>query len=248
MQYRVEELAAAAAVRVDTVRFYQTKGLLPRPRRVKRAALYSQKHLSLLKRIRRYQAQGLSLAVIKRLLAGPPRSKVDALFVAVANQSGERCLTRAQLASASGVPEALLAALERAGLLQPSTVGGRARYGEADLQMVRAGLVILEQGFPLDELLRLSMRHARGVQEVVGTATELFDRHVRKAGTGSANAEAVASAFRQLLPAVTTLVALHFQRTLLNDALDRLRQTGDQEGLRAAATALEGGHLEVRWR
>ncbi|MBW2495552.1 MAG: MerR family DNA-binding transcriptional regulator [Deltaproteobacteria bacterium] len=33
MEYRVEQLAAAAQLPVDTLRFYQARGLLPAPRR-----------------------------------------------------------------------------------------------------------------------------------------------------------------------------------------------------------------------
>ena len=40
MQYRVEELARAAGVSVDTIRFYQARRLLPAPRRAGRRAVY----------------------------------------------------------------------------------------------------------------------------------------------------------------------------------------------------------------
>lgn len=249
MKYRVEDLAAAAGVRVDTVRFYQTKGLLPPPRRVRRVAEYSDSHLAQIRRIRHYQSQGLSLAVIRRLLSAPARrSRADALLAAVADESGERSFTREQLAALAGVPEALLASIEAAGLLQPLLVDEEARYGEADLQMARAGLDILQQGFPLDELLRLAIRHAKGVRETVDVAVDLFDRHVRKGGTSSADAAAVVEAFRRLVPAVTTLVALHFQRTLLNRALASLREHGDRTSVKATAAALRAGRLEVKWR
>jgi DNA-binding transcriptional MerR regulator len=247
MEYRVEELAAAAGVRVDTVRFYQTKGLLPPPRRVKRAAVYTHDHLSVLRRIRRYQSQGLSLAVIKRLLRNGGRSRAEALLAAVADESGERSLTRAQLAALSGIPEPLLASLEAAELLDPVAVDGEARYGEADLQMVSAGLQILQQGFPFGELLRLSVSHAQQVGRTADHAVALFDRYVRKAGK-TVGAQDVADAFRRLLPPVTTLVALHFQRTLLSRALERLREHGTPEAYEAAAAALQAGRLEVKWR
>ena len=39
MDYRVEALAAAAGISVDTLRFYQARGLLPSPRRVGRVVL-----------------------------------------------------------------------------------------------------------------------------------------------------------------------------------------------------------------
>ncbi len=249
MTYRVEELAAAAGVRVDTIRFYQTKGLLPPPRRVQRTAVYSNEHLAILRRIRGYQSQGLSLAVIKRLLSGSrSRSRTEALLAAVVEQSGERALTRAQLAALSGVPEPLLASLEAAGLLEPVTVDGEARYGEADLQMARAGLAILQAGFPLQELLRVAIQHAKQTRQSVDNAIALFDRYVRKAGKSASAVQDVADAFRDLLPAATTLVALHFQRTLLNRALERLRQGGNHEALEAAAAVLQRGHLEVKWR
>lgn len=248
MGYRVEELAAAAGVRVDTIRFYQTKGLLPLPRRVKRVAVYSQSHLALLRRIRRYQSQGLSLAVIKRLLRNGSPSPTDALLAAVAQESGERSLTRTQMAAMSGVPEPLLASLEAAGLLDPGSGDRGARYGEADLQMVRAGLDILRQGFPLDDLLRLSVDHARQVGRSADHAIALFDRYIRKTGKSGVAADEVAAVFRRMLPAVTTLVALHFQRTLLSRALRRLREHGDPEAYEATAAALQAGHLEVTWR
>jgi DNA-binding transcriptional MerR regulator len=249
MEYRVEELAAAARVRVDTVRFYQAKGLLPAPKRVRRNAVYSGAHLERLQQIRRYQSQGLSLAVIKRLLGSKSsKSKAAALLDAVADQGGEHSLTRAEVAAQSGVPEPLLAAVEAAGLMRPVAAGdGEPLYGEADVQIARAGMEILQQGFPLDELIQLAARHARNVESVADDAVELFDRIVRKGKAGEAPQQ-VADNFRRLLPAVTTLVALHFQRTLLNRALDRLAASGEHEALAAAKTVIDSGRLEVAWR
>jgi DNA-binding transcriptional MerR regulator len=248
MEYNVEELAAATGERVDTIRFYQAKGLLPSPRRVKRSAVYSGEHLERLKTIRNYQSQGFTLTLIKRLLGSDRNSKADALLAAVVDQSGDRTFTRSEVARMSGVPEPLLAAVESAGLMRPAAADGEPRYGEADVQMARAGMEILQQGFPLDELLGLAMRHAHGVDEVADTAIELFDRFVRKAGEEGRNGEQVTAAFRRLLPAVTTLVALHFQRTLLNRALGRLRESGEHGGLEAARDVLESRRLEVTWR
>ncbi len=253
MNYRVEELAAAAGVKVDTVRFYQAKGLLPAPRRVKRVAQYSGQHLDRLRQIRRYQEQGLSLAVIKRVLDGKQPvaaargSKAETLRTLVSKERGERSLTRAQLSEQTGVPEALIAAVETAGLLHPSASAAEARYGDADVRIVRAGLEIMQHGFPLDDLLRLATTHAQGVEEVCATAVDLFDRYVRSAGEAASSTD-IAETFRRLLPAVTTLVALHFQRTLLNRALARLSARGEAGALDAAQAVLKSGHLEVAWR
>ena len=67
MDYRVEQLASACDISVDTVRFYQARGLLPPPRREGRVAIYGADHAERIRRIRTLQAQGLSLAVISRV-------------------------------------------------------------------------------------------------------------------------------------------------------------------------------------
>lgn len=246
--YRVEELAAAAGVKVDTIRFYQARALLPAPRRVNRVAVYSEEHLARIRKIRRYQSQGLSLAVIKKVIDRESRNTVAALMSAVAEETGPGRLTRAEVAKRSGVPEALLAAIEAAGLLRPIRTEGEAHYGEADVEMARAGMEILGRGFPLDELLQLAVRHARNVEETADAAVDLFDRFVRRAGGAGVDPATVADDFRRLLPAVTTLVAQHFQRTLLNRALERLREHGEQVALEATRAVLESGRLEVKWR
>ena len=55
MEFRVEELAARSGVRVDTLRFYQARGLLPAPERVGRVAVYGDEHLARVRRIKELQ-------------------------------------------------------------------------------------------------------------------------------------------------------------------------------------------------
>jgi hypothetical protein len=116
--------------------------------------------------------------------------------------------------------------------------------------MARAGLAILEAGFPLQSLLEQAVSHAHNVQQVCDAAIELFDQHVRKSGPAAGNPQAITAIFRELLPRVTRIVALHFQRTLVNRALNRLAGRGDDEVLAAALAAAESGRLEVdvSWR
>ncbi|HYR62344.1 MAG TPA: MerR family transcriptional regulator, partial [Actinomycetota bacterium] len=52
MRYRVDELAAQCGVSVDTVRFYQAKGLLQPGQREGRVSWYSEEHRQRLARIR----------------------------------------------------------------------------------------------------------------------------------------------------------------------------------------------------
>ena len=259
MEYRVEELAAAAGVRVDTVRFYQGKGLLPPPRREGRVAIYQELHLDRLRRVRELLVEGFTLAQISRSFESdatdptdPTERSGDALLAAlVAETVGERTLSRAELAAESQVPEAVLTAARAAGLIEPIVVAGEERFTHADAEMARSGLEILGRGLPLQELLELAVEHSRGIERIADRAIDLFDEHVidRASGAeGGGSDEAIADAFRTLLPQVARLVALHFQRTLVNRALERLRGAGDREGLERALEATQSAHLEVSWR
>src|SRR2546428_12860979 len=82
MEYRIEQLARAAGVAVDTIRFYQGKGLLDAPRREGRVTWYAETHVERLKRIKELQQQGFTLTVIQRFLAGELEASDEALVAA----------------------------------------------------------------------------------------------------------------------------------------------------------------------
>jgi MerR family mercuric resistance operon transcriptional regulator len=67
----IAKLARAAEIGVETVRYYQRRGLMPVPRAAGRSAFrhYDAGHLQRLLFIRRAQAAGFTLEVIKELLA-----------------------------------------------------------------------------------------------------------------------------------------------------------------------------------
>ncbi len=259
MPYRVEQLAEVTGVRVDTIRFYQGKGLLPPPERRGRIALYDERHVDRLREVRQLVDQGFRLAQIGRLLErrperapdreepGGPVGEGELLRELASEAVGARTLSREELAQEAGVPLPLIQAAQAAGLVEPTVVGGEERFSEADLEMARTSLSILAAGFPLDELLRLAMTHARNVSDVTERAIDLFDEHVRRDPARRASRD-VTEAFQALLPHATRLVALHFQRTLVNRALERLRQRGDADDLEEALAAAESAELEVAWK
>lgn len=246
MEYRVEELAQAVGIRVDTLRFYQAQGLLPPPERRGRVAVYGDAHLARLQRVRELQREGFKLAQIGRIVDREEREDHELLTALARERVGERTLSRAELASESGVPEAMLRAVESAGLVEPVRVDGEERFGESELEMTRAAMALLESGFPLQTLLGHAVEHAQHVQQLCDASIELFDEHVR---SRSDDAD-VTEIFQTLLPKVTRLVALHFQRTLVNRALERLRGKDEHNALRAALEATENARLEVEvaWR
>ena len=262
MEYRVEELAAVCGIKVDTVRFYQGRGLIPAPKRSGRAAIYGPDHLDRIRQIRSLLKQGFSLAQIQRLPApGPEGSQQDegrsgdsteterALLTALAEErAGERCLSRAELSAEAGIPEDLISAAVAAGLVEPVHSDGEELFSSADLEMLSSGLAVLGTGLPAGEFLELASLHDRHIKEVSEIGIDLFDDHVRKVLGDSDDPEGVARAFRELLPRLTRLVALHFQRTLVNRALERLRAKGEGPALERALAAVQDSPKEAQWR
>jgi DNA-binding transcriptional MerR regulator len=250
MNYRIDQLAAASGVRAETIRFYQGKKLLPGPRRVGRVALYDDSHLERIARIRELLDQGLTLALIQRVFDEESAGGSTPLLLASLARAkvGDRTYTRAELAAATGMPEALVQSIQLAGLIEPIRIGGEDRFSEADVAMARAGLRILGAGFPLHELIGLAVEHAAATRQTAQRAIELFDRHIREPGADVPSPEAVEAAFRELLPEATRLVALFFQRTLVSQALTRLRGRGESEALARAVAATESASLEVAWK
>ena len=250
MEYRVEQLAELAGVRVDTIRFYQGKGLVPAPERRGRIALYDDDHLERIRRIRALLDEGFRLAQIRKLLEEESGARSDGaaglLRALVEESRGDRSLTRAELAGEAGVPEAFIGAVVSAGLMEPVAGATEERFSEADVEMAKAAMEILGHGFPLHELLNLAVEHAQHVQRVADRGIDLFDDNVRK--RPDASPDAITEAFRRLLPHVTRLVALHFQRTLVNRALERLNASGEDDALQEALAATESLRLEVSWR
>lgn len=233
MDYRVEALAAKADTSVDTVRFYQSRGLLPPPRREGRVAWYGDEHLERLLRIRGLQARGLTLATIARLLAGELDAADEALVTAVsaAPEDGDVTLTIEELSARTGIPLGLLQAVVKEGLLIPRRGGGVDRFTTADVTAGAAGLRLLEAGLPLPDVLELARQHHASMRAVAERAVELFDRHIRHPlrDSGLPEDEAAArlvEAFTTLLPATTELVSHHFRRTLLNVAQEHIERVG----------------------
>ena len=127
MDYRVEELAAKAGLSVDTVRYYQAKGLLPPPTRAGRVGWYHEEHLDRLLEIRRLQSRGLTLAVIGRLLSGELDRADEELVTAVASAEGtlpEQWLTLEELSAHSRIPHPAPAGGGTGGTARPPP-GGR---------------------------------------------------------------------------------------------------------------------------
>jgi DNA-binding transcriptional MerR regulator len=246
MRYRVEQLAAECDVSVDTVRYYQSRGLLPQPEREGRVAWYGPPHAERIARIRDLRRKGLTLAAIGRVVRGELGEADADLAAAVARELGSAAepdrdpdgdlLTLDEFAVKSGVPASLIQAVEREGVrIGRRHADGETRYTATDIELVRTALRLLEFGLPLPQLLGLARQADEAMRVLAESAVDLFDDHVRKpirdtAGDEGAAAAQMIEAFSELLPAVQALVSNHFRRVLLETAEVRFAD-GDFEGM-----------------
>jgi len=229
VEYRIEQLARAAGVAVDTIRFYQGKGLLEAPRREGRVTFYGDAHVERLKRIKELQQQGFTLTVIQRFLSGELEPSDEALVAAVTHPSAPQTLTLAELAERSGVAEPLLLSLEQAGLLVPTADGDEPRYPADDLVAIASGMKLIAAGVPIGSLMELGKDYAAAVDRTARQAVDLFDRHVREriqaeGGETEAAERRLLQTFNELLEASGILVRHHFQRTLLRAAREHIEK------------------------
>ncbi len=247
LELRVEELAERTATSVDTIRFYQKRRLLDPPDKVGRIGIYGDAHVERLERIRDLRRHGLTLALIERVVLGELDAADAPLAAAVAaaesTDGDEEFLTIDELATRVGVPAEMLATVVDAQLLVPRRIDGQDRFTAADAEIIRGATALLGTGLPFDALLDLARAHDAATRATVEHAVQLFDAHIREplrasALDDAARAERLVESFRVMLPAVTSLVAHHFRRVLLDSAQAHLDRVGEQAEL--AAARIEG--------
>jgi DNA-binding transcriptional MerR regulator len=231
MEYRIEQLARTAGVAVDTIRFYQGKGLLDAPRREGRVTWYGDGHVERLRRIRELQQQGFTLTVIQRFLSGELEASDEALVAAVTHPATPQTLTIHELAERSGVAEPLLMSLQQAGLLVPIEGGVEPLYPADDLEAIAAGMKLIAAGVPIGALMELGKDYAAAVDRTARQAVDLFDKYVREriqseGGETEAAERRLLQTFNDLLEASGILVRHHFQRTLLRAAREHIEKRG----------------------
>ena len=167
---------------VDTIRFYQKRRLLAAPAREGRVAWYGPEHLERLARIRELQAQGLTLALIGRVLERRSRRHRRAPRGRGRRRRRARGvpLARASSPSAPACRTALLEAVAREGLLVPRVHDGdRALH---DRRRRRRAAPVSPCSRPASRCRICSRSRARtttATHDIAEHAVALFDRYVR---------------------------------------------------------------------
>lgn len=236
--FKVEDLSAIAKISIDTIRFYQARGLLDPPARTGRQALYDNSHLRRLEEIRDLQKSGLSLNTIRRIFNKDVQEADKALFSALTKpaETNHSYLTIDELSDKTSIPIPLLQSLVSEGLIPPVRLDGREVFPPSDVSMAKAGLALLESGIPLSDLLELAKRHHQATRASATRAIDLFDRYVRNPIVSNKDSREISQklveAFNQLLPAAVALVAGHFERTLLALAQTHLEHVGAESEIK----------------
>lgn len=216
MNYRVEELAEAADVGVDTIRYYQRRKLLAPPTRQGRIAVYSDSHLARLRQIHDLSERGFTLAQIKELSTGD----ASGLLADLADRNAaDPDLDRAELARRAEIPEFMIDIVVGAGLITPTGEGAGQRFSPDAVEMLAAARTLVASGVSFEELTALAMRHATHVEDVIDDSIELFKRHSDHQG---GDRDELVALLARLVPVVSGLVARHFEQTLVSRALARL--------------------------
>lgn len=211
----VNELAQQAEISVDTLRYYQAKRLLTMPRRQGRKAVYSQTHLDELAQIKELADQGFTLAQIRTLKEqGAEVTPARPLLGALASTGSSATLTRQDLLEASGIDADSLDLGIQAGLLP--RVDGTEDFDASALEIVTAAKALLDAGVPLDVFSDLAVRHGQHIERLVDAAIATYRFHVELGMDG--DQQALRDNVDAIVPAVTQLVANHFQRTLVDRA------------------------------
>ncbi len=243
MEHTLEDLVRLSGFSVDTIRYYQSSRLISPPRHRGRKAVYTDEQLDRLRIISRAAKRGFPLKIIREVFSNVGKGvSGDALLTTVEQQLARPCYTRAEMAKLLGVSEKLLRLVENRGLADPLGEGDASlRYSDDDLRIARDALKLIELGFPLTSLLSIAMQQDLAMRKTAAATISLFHKQVRerKRGGGSRlDAEHAAEVFRELFPIITSLVAHHFQRVLVGEALKQLKRTGENETLQIARRSI----------
>ncbi len=183
-EYRIDDLARVSGTTTRNIRGYQERGLLPKPLRRGRVAIYTEKHLRNLQAINKLLGKGFTLGHIATFLTNPGARIGDALdLTEILDEpwaSRRRpVLDRAELQARLGpLDDAALASLIDAGVL--AETGEPGRYEAADPNIIANLARLVARGMDLAVLVDVQKRFAAKMTEaariMMSAAHEELDR------------------------------------------------------------------------
>lgn len=239
-EYTIDELASASQVPSRTIRFYQSKGVLPRPEMRGRVAYYGPAHVERLRLIASLQDRGLRIDAIRELVSRIDKGELDvnewlgleAQLQAPWANDQPRTVTAAELREMIGGDRpGVLSALLRAGLAE--------RHGDVYLLRSPALLAIALRL----EAAGVDLEIARGAEAILRkhlsrTAADLskyFFEHAREGFGRAAAGQDLTAAFEALRPMGLEAVRVIFGQEVERE-LRRLVESGKSATLPSKRT------------
>src|SRR6185437_15123366 len=199
----IDELAALSKVPSRTIRFYQAKGVLPRPELRGLVAYYGPAHVERLKLIASLQDRGLRIDTIRDLLARIDKGELDinewlgldAQLQGPWANDQPRTVTEAELVEMVGEARpGLIAALVRAKLAL--------RHGDVFLvkspALLHVAARLLAAGVDLEITSEAAEILRKHLGRAAGDLAEHFFAHAREGFGRDATPENLAAVFREL--------------------------------------------------
>lgn len=224
--YTVEDVAALVGTSVRTIRWYQSEGLLPPPRRDGRTAIYTADHVDRLEAIRDLRAHGLSLTAIRRLLEHAPDGAAGtalAFVQAAVAYAGDR--ERAEIVDAEVGAARLGVRPTRDTVATLVSLGVIEELPDARWRIVApaafsAGEELHNLGVPAEQRLAVTRELREHADAMAGAVTELFVEHVLRPSheSGAPDWAALTRLIARLRPLATTTVATFFDEALVRAA------------------------------
>jgi DNA-binding transcriptional MerR regulator len=232
--YTADELAFATGVTSRTIRFYQSKGVLPRPKRRGRVGLYDDRHIERLRLIGELQDRGLSLRAVRHLLR---EDSEDARLLSGCLGLGEglekpwsddrsRTVGHEELEEMiGGRPPGTIACLVDFGVVERVQPGPAPSYRIGSPGLLRVTLALQASGVDI----KTAVRAGDILQRRLGTAArELVEYFSKRAGRGfgrSTAADEINAALDALRPLAGEAARLIFARQIERALRERSRSS-----------------------
>jgi DNA-binding transcriptional MerR regulator len=224
----LDELTERSGVSGRTIRYYQSEGVLPRPRRDGREARYTEEHVERLELIAELQERGLKLEAIKDLVGSGARPRsvsdwlgIDEVLRASWSNDHREVMSLADVHALLGKhPRRLVGELVDIGLLVREDDGSFVAPSRGLLDL---SVRMLDAGVSIDIAGRAAELLRRRLTKAADDLVELFESETGRSFAGKGRPEEVAAALDVLRP-----IALDAARLILAQELER--------SLRALAT------------
>ncbi|WP_067974293.1 MerR family transcriptional regulator [Mycolicibacter icosiumassiliensis] len=254
-EYRIDDLARQAGTTTRNVRVYQESGLLPRPQRRGRVAIYTDRHLKQLQAIIRLLGEGFTVKHILKFLTGLQRGEdlvevldladLGELVTAPWSRPVSQTMTREQLEARLGRLDApLLRRLITGGVIEPTDVDNV--YRVADVSQVEDFATLISRGMPLTAILTATTTVDKKLDEAAAALTSSgYSEVVRQRGPGWLPSNDVELAWAADLVDAMRRVARRSAHASLDRAFDaavraelrRYRQESDEDDARLEGNA-----------